>query len=95
MKITETALVEGFDGKTKGGSNISLVKGQQVYWDYREGRDEDGYDCVCSPDAGRHITLEYDRQGDIELDSPRPDYQAITRAEAELWGTEVRAEAGG
>lgn len=93
MKITEKQLLAGYAGKTQGGNNISEIAGERIYWDYRTGRQEDGYNPVTSKERAGEITLEYNRVGTIELDNNCADHPAIARIEqeeAEMWGVEVR-----
>lgn len=92
MRITERGLLDGYTGKANGGSNISIIEGQTIWWEYREGRDSDGYNCVCSRDQASEITLEYDRCGTIlmsERNDSHPAIQRIHNAEQAMWGDRV------
>ncbi len=101
MKITEKMLLDGYTGKTNGGSNISEIAGEKIYWDYRTGEDKynDGSNCVTSrisPHDGERageITLGYNRVGTIDLDDDcdeHPTIARIEREEAEMWGDQVK-----
>lgn len=92
MKLTEKVLLDGYKGKTNGGSNISQVEGKKIFWDYRTGIQEDGYNPVTSRERAGEVTLEYDRIGTIALDSSCQEHPALARIahhEAEMWGTEA------
>lgn len=94
MKITEKALLDGYHGKANGGSNISSIKGERIFWDYRTGRTNDGYNCVTDRERAGEITLDYDRVGTIDLDSSCDNHPAVAkieRQEAEMWGDQVPA----
>ena len=96
MKITEQALLDGYNGKTKGGNNISDIKWgrwgvTRIFWCYRTGDQNrtDGYNPQCyRPNAGE-ITMEYDRVGAIPLQTDCDTHPSVTRIatdEAEMWG---------
>lgn len=91
MKITEKALLDGYDGITKGGTKISMINGERIWWDYRT---EEGGEpaTVCSPDNAECITLENDRHGVVVIDSSNKDHSSIAKIksdEAKLWGNEI------
>ena len=91
-KITEKMLLDGYEGKTNGGDNISIVSDQKIWWTYRTGRTDDGYNSVCSYDNAGEITLEVDRIGTIQLDTDNMDHPTLSRIEADeavLWGDAV------
>ena len=91
MKITEQALLDGYNGKAKGGDNISDINGTRIFWCYRTGEQNrtDGYNPHCDrPNAGE-ITMEYDRVGAIPLQTDCDTHPSVTRIatdEAEMWG---------
>ena len=105
MKITEQALLDGYNGKTKGGDNISDINGTRIFWCYRTGEQNrtDGYNPQCHRPNADEITMEYDRvriafvsdslaMGAIPLQTDCDTHPSVTRIatdEAEMWGAEV------
>lgn len=92
MKITEKALLDGYDGHTNDGDLISVIRGKEVRWTYRKGRDPDGYNCVSTRVDAGEITLEWDRVGRIPLEKRCENHPAlarIAREEAEMWGDQI------
>ena len=91
-KITEKMLLDGYDGKTKGWDNISLVEGKRILWTYRTSRQDDGYNVACPREKAREITLEYDRAVTVVLDSECDTHPAIAKIaddEAKMGGDRV------
>jgi len=91
MKITEKALLDGYVG-AEGFELVSVVGGAKIRWAYRTGRTSDGYNCVCSRDYAREITLECDRSGKIAISDKMQNHPAVARIvsdEAKMWGDEV------
>ena len=91
MKITEKMLLDNYDGISKGGTKISKINGENVWWDYRV--EENGRpSTVCSAEKAEVITMENDRDGVVEIKSENrlhPSIDRINKDEAELWGTEI------
>jgi len=85
MKITEKKLVDGFTGITYGGTYCSDIEKTRIFWNYRTGRQDDGYNPVCNPERAYEITLDFDRVGTIELDET-VDRSKIIKAEDAKWG---------
>lgn len=88
-KITERMLLDNYDGITRGGSYISVIHNKRVYWIYRTGQDEQGYNVHCARDHASEITLEYDRVGTVEIDDDCDDHPSLRRIaedERTLWG---------
>ncbi len=89
MKLTETALLHGYDGICRGGSKVSVVNGEKIWWEYRRINDDGYFACVTSPERADQISLEYNRGGKIELDDSHKTHPAIERIksdEAKLFG---------
>lgn len=87
MKITEKLLLENYDGICNGGTKISIINGNQIYWDYRT---DDG--CVCSRDNAGYISLAYNRVGKVNLDMDMDNHANIAKIESDeqkLWGDEI------
>ena len=93
MKITEQALLDGYDGKTRGGDNISIVGVEKIHWNYRRGEQDDGYNPVRRDrNRAREISLEFHRKGNIPLHADCDDHPSlalIATDEAKLWGDHV------
>ena len=71
---------------------LSIVDGRKIWWAYRTGETEDGYNCVTSRDRATEITLEYDRSGTVAVDSNCNDHLSVGRIvtdEARLWGNQI------
>jgi hypothetical protein len=92
MEITEEALLDGYDGKA-GPTNISIVDVEEIYWCYRRGEQDDGYNPVrLDRNRARVITLEFPRRGHIPLHADCDDHPSlalIATDEANLWGDHV------
>lgn len=96
MKITETELLEGLHGVCRDGiTAISTINSEDIYWDYRQGDDGDGYNVVTEDRAeAEHILLTNGRYGRIELDViVDPVLLAAAELHAqrcqECWGAQV------
>ena len=90
MKITEKMLLDGLSGITQGGDYISTISDKKIFWAYRY-EHEEGW-AVCERERADFVTLEYDRVGEIDLDSDNDNHPAIAviaRMENELWGNEI------
>lgn len=69
VHITETLLLDHYDGMTNGLDYISEIDGNQVIWNYRRPEDEEGYSYTTTDRAkAERITLAFDRSGSIALD---------------------------
>jgi len=92
MKITEKLLLDNYSYTCNGGSKVSAVAGQHIWWEYRTGQDSDGYNPVCcSRESASGITLEYGRDATIGLGdhADHPALSQIASDEAAMWGSEV------
>lgn len=96
MKITEKALLEGYDGMSNDGITAqSLIDNVRVWWTYRKGDTGDGYNVVTEDrDEAAEITLSNDRVGTIDLDDDlTPELIAVAEKHAEncrkTWGDSV------
>ena len=89
QKITEKMLLDNYSHTLPSGYYyISNINGQEAYWNYRRYHDMGA--AVCGPDAADVITLDYDRHGEIVLDSSHdthPNIQQIKIDEAKAFGT--------
>jgi hypothetical protein len=93
MKISEKALLDGYDGITNGGNYISKVKGDVVFWNYRVGQTCDGFNCVTTRDDATEISLENDRVGTVKMTSRWDKHNAVKQIKSDenkLWGDELR-----
>ena len=93
MRITERRLLDGYDGKSKGGYNISDINNSRIWWAYRKGKHySDGGNPVCDRLSAMEITLEYERAGTLPLQArcaTHPSLAKIAHDEAKMWGVEV------
>jgi len=91
MRLSEKALLDGYQGLARGGDIVSIVRGTRIAWTYRTGRDSDGYNPVCAREKANEITLEQDRVGTLPLgnQSTHPTVARISQDEQQLWGAEV------
>lgn len=85
MKITEKLLLDNYTCQSNGVNNVSTINGEQVNWNYREGEQDDGYNCVVeSRDDAGEITLEAYRHGTIKLDDDCSDHPALERIQSDI-----------
>lgn len=92
MKITEKMLLDGFNGITNGGTLISKIGDETVWWSYRDTSYWDGHP-VCNRENAGEITLEYSRNGIIEVsceNDSNVSLSKISEAEESLWGVNVQ-----
>lgn len=91
MKITEKMLLDNYDGISNGGTIISVINGEKIWWNYREGFDGE-FNCVCERENAEEILLEYDRYGKIKIDEECENHDNITKIEKDfekLFGVEI------
>jgi hypothetical protein len=89
MKITEKMLVDGFIGMAKGGSYISDIGETRIFWNYRTGLREDGYNPICDRKNASEIMLNFDRVGIIKLDED-VDTLKIEQAEENSFKDQIK-----
>ena len=91
-KITEKMLLDNFVDLTNGCAYMSVIAGQDIFWQYRAGRSCDGYNtAVDTRDKANEITLEYSRTGTIALGecADHPALAEIDKAQRLAWGDMV------
>lgn len=78
-------LLDTYDGITNGLHQISIINGEQVFWQYREERDSNGYSCVVDrrSDASE-ISLEGDRHATVLLDAGCENHPMLAKVEADI-----------
>lgn len=95
MKITETMLLEGYQGVCADGiTAISVSSGAEIRWSYRQPATEDSRVVTEDRAEAADIMLEYDRVGDIGLDDDLPpELLAAADKHAEncrkVWGDQI------
>ena len=92
MKISEKALLDGYYTITNGGDYVSRVRGKDIYWNYRTGRTEDGYNSVTNREKATEISLDYDKDGFVKMTSKWDNHKSIKKIEsdeAKLGGNEI------
>lgn len=99
MKITEEMLLDNYVGITNGLDLISEIGGEQFFWNYRKGRDLEGYNVVTHERSeAAEITLEYTRAyATIELNPCCEEHPALLKirsAFSRICGDEAVSEGG-
>jgi hypothetical protein len=92
MKITEKMLLDNYVGITNGIDSISDINGVKIFWNYRTGRTDDGYNCVTDRKNATEISLENDRYGKIDLDDDCENHPALSKIillYQKLFGTHI------
>ena len=91
MKITEKMLLDNYVGFTNGMDFVSKIEGEKVVWNYRclvDGEPES----VCEIEDREVITLEYDREGVVNIDNNNdnhPTFGQMKSDEAKIVGAEI------
>jgi hypothetical protein len=92
MNITEKMLLDGYQCKSNGLDNISIIRGVTIWWNYRRENSDGIGSCVCDYDRADKITLENDRWAEIALDpanTDHPTHAKIASDEAKIVGDEI------
>jgi hypothetical protein len=79
MKITEKALLDGYTGMNGNFENVSMVRGKRIIWNYRTGRQNDGYNPTCERERAGEITIEGDRVSSLLVHSRWNSHPSVAR----------------